>query len=106
MAPKPKKLRGAEFSSLRSHPSTLTRACNDRIGALIGHDYLFLPKGDTDVEKVAAREYGRLVDAKLRNNFRVLYLGADGGIYQYLPTGSEKLGMTIHEAMGLKVDAP
>ncbi len=76
----------------------------DRVGgkALVGHDYLFLPKGEMDVKKVAEREYSRLAREPLQNEFRVLYLGADGAIYEYRPKGSVKVGATIHEAMGLK----
>ena len=75
----------------------------DRVGGpLEGHDYLFLPGGSVDPAKVAVREYGKVAKLSLRGDFRVLYLGSDGVIYQYLPSGARRLGTTIHQAMGLK----
>ena len=55
-----------------------------------------------DPAKVAVREYGKVAKLSLRGDFRVLYLGSDGVIYQYLPSGARRLGTTIHQAMGLK----
>ncbi len=77
-------------------------------GALEGHDYLFVPGGTEDPRVVAATQYEFLENAQLdmTRTFRCLYVGDDGGIYQYRPSGDINLGKTIHQAMYLPPSTP